>query len=127
VKSYGMAIPANWNHALNMLPHLAKCAKERRTITYGELANLIGHSAYYLGGPLDVLRDEILERHRLPRLDALVVNQDAKEAGESFIKGGRHGLDDETYHDLLEDYRQKVFEYPNWEGVVERLVKHYRG
>lgn len=80
-----------------------------------------------MGGPLDVLRDDILERHNLPRLDALVVNQDAKEAGESFIKGGRQGLDDETYHALLEDHRQKAYDYPDWDGVTERLIKHYRG
>ena len=120
-----VAIPANWKHALAMLPHLAECAKQGKTITYKELGDLIGHPAFYLGGPLDVLRDEILVRHNLPRLDALVVNQDTAEVGEMFYKGGRGELDDETFGDLLSHERKRVFEFQNWDKVIANIISHY--
>lgn len=110
-----------------MLPHLARCAKEGRTITYNELGRLIGHPPFYLGRPLDILRDEVFLRHNLPRLDALVVNQDSGEAGESFYQGGRESLDDEAYHELLEEERGRVFAFQRWDDVVANIIKHYGG
>ena len=94
-----MALPRNGVLALDMLPHLARCAKARETITYTELGALIGHPAFFLSGPLDYLRDQILLRHDLPRLDALVVNAETKEAGASFYADGREQISEAEYSD----------------------------
>lgn len=110
-----------------MLPHLAKCAKERRTITYQELGELIGKPPYYLGQTLDILRDRIFAEHHLPRLDALVVNKESREAGSSFYAGGRDNLSDEQYRDLLDYERKKVFDYAKWDEVVLKLQERYGG
>lgn len=120
-----MAIPANWRRAFDMLPHLAQCAKDRRVITYKELGSLIDYPAFYLGGPLDVLRDEILLRHNLPRIDALVVNQDTHEVGEKFYADGRGDLDEETFRQLLDDERERVYRFDRWDEVIQRLREHY--
>lgn len=108
-----------------MLPHLAACAKERRTITYKELGALIDYPAFYLGGPLDVLRDEILLRHNLPRIDALVVNQNTHEVGDKFYADGRGELDAATFGQLLEDERERVYVFERWDQVIQRLREHY--
>lgn len=122
-----MAISANWKHALDMLPFLAHCAKERRLITYKELGELVGYPAFYLGSPLDVLRDEILRRHDLPRLDALVVNQETMQVGEMFYEGGRDNIDDELFDDLLAGEREKVYAYDRWDEIVTNLHNMYGG
>lgn len=122
-----MAIPKSLENALDMLPHLALCAIEKRTITYGELGELIGVPAFFMGQSLDYLRDQILPNHKLPRLDALVVNKESKEAGESFYAGGAEGIDKSDFHDLLEWERQKVYEYERWAEVIPRLRVHYGG
>lgn len=122
-----MAIPKTWKNALAMLPHLAECAKARRTITYGELGALIGVPAFYMGQSLDVLRDELLPRHNLPRIDALVVNKESREAGDSFFEGGREGLADDTYRSVMDEQREAVYAYPNWDKVVANVIAHYSG
>jgi len=120
-----VATPKVWKNALAMLPHLAKCAKERRTITYGELGALIGVPAFFMGQSLDVLRDQLLPRHNLPRIDALVVSKDSGEAGDSFFQGGRDALADEEYRSVMVDQREQVYAYPNWDTVVANLIAHY--
>lgn len=120
-----MAMQKSLANALDMLPHLARCAKERRTITYSELGASIGIPAYFLGQSLDFLRDQILPKHNLPRLDALVVNKETREAGDSFYEGGREGISKEDYHDLLESERQRVFDRDDWDALVRRLQLHY--
>lgn len=99
---------------------------DRRKITYGELGQLIGHPPLFLGAPLDVLRDEILERHHLPRIDALVVNAETLEVGDNFYKGGRGQMSDEDYRALLDDERVRVIAYGNWGAVIPRLLALYR-
>lgn len=108
-----------------MLPHLAQCAKEQRLITYGELGKLVDVYPLYMTKPLDVLRDRILVEHRLPRIDALVVNQDTKEVGDSFYEGGFGNLSLDDRRSLLDAERAKVFQFPDWETVIERLRNYY--
>lgn len=120
-----MALAKNLKNALNMLPHLAECAKNRTTITYSELGEHIGVPAFFLGQSLDILRDNLLPKHNLPRLDALVVNKNTKEAGEQFYEDGRGKMSDEDFKALLEVEREAVYAYPNWDKVVANLRSHY--
>ena len=96
-------------------------------MTYQELGSLIGVPAYYLGSSLDVLRDNLLPKHNLPRIDALVVNKETKEAGASFYAGGRDGISNADYRDQLAFERRKVYKYEKWDEVVARLHAVYGG
>lgn len=58
-----------------VLDELKLCASEERTITYGELADLVGSGSQNMGNPLGYIRDQVCLRHGRPRLDALVVQQ----------------------------------------------------
>lgn len=120
-----MAKPWDFTKAMEMLPHLAACAKDRRKITYGELGALIGVAPLYMGKPLDVLRDRILLEHKLPRIDALVVNQETGEVGESFYADGFQGMSMEDRRSLLDHERELVYAYPRWSEIIERLRCHY--
>ena len=71
------------------------------------------------------MRDTFLVAHNLPRLDALVVNKETGEVGDSFYAGGRKGLTDEQVHELLEHERQKVYEFTRWDEIVQNLRRHY--
>lgn len=123
-----MAVDKNVLKALDLLPHLATCAKERRTITYAELGEKIGHPAFYMGPILDILRDRILPQHRtLPRIDSLVVSKETGEAGDNYFEEGRDGLSDDDYHALLTEEREKVFVFKNWDRVVFNLQSMYGG
>jgi len=120
-----MARVWDFEKAMEMLPHLALCAKERRTTTYGELAALIGVFPLYMTKPLDTLRDRILIQHQQPRIDALVVNQETREVGDSFYAEGFGAMTIEDRRALLDFEREKVFTYENWEKVIQNLRRHY--
>jgi len=122
-----MAPPKNFLLALEIMPHLVVRARERRTITYGELGKLIHHPPLFIGKPLDVLRDQILIKHGLPRLDALVVNQETHEVGSEFYAGGREGINDTDYRQMLNEERKRVYDYERWDEVVTNLRRHYLG
>jgi hypothetical protein len=120
-----MAKPWDFTKAMEMLPHLAHCAKERRKITYGELGALVDVFPLYMTKPLDVLRDRILLEHHLPRIDALVVNQETGEVGEHFYAEGFGSMSAEERTSLLDYERQKVFDYPRWDEIIGNLQRHY--
>lgn len=120
-----MAIQKSLANAFDMLPHLAKCAKSKTTITYTELGELIGVPAFLLGQSLDFLRDHILPKHNLPRIDALVVNKESQEAGGNFYECGKGNLSEDEFHNLLDWERQKVFEYGRWDEIVPRIQALY--
>src|SRR2546423_15635946 len=101
-----MPLPKDLVTALDLLPHLARCAREKRTITYGELGKLVGHPHFYTRGRLDVLRDRILPAYNLPRIDVLVVNKETQHPGESFFEGGRGEMSDKDYDDITTHLRE---------------------
>lgn len=111
--------------ALDLLPHLAKCAKERKTITYAELGTLVGKSAYYLSKSLDILKDKFLLAHRLPRLDALIIKNPTKGAADRFLDPGSDPMTAEEYEKHVESLRQEVYAYDRWDEIVEKLQAHY--
>ncbi len=115
----------DFDKAMEMLPHLAVCAKERRTITYGELGAKIDVIPLYMTKPLDTLRDRILIKHGLPRIDALVVNKETREVGDSFYPEGFGTLTLEDRRALLDSEREQVYNYENWEKVILNLKRHY--
>lgn len=120
-----MATPKTFQLAVEIFAHLVACAKDRRTITYGQLEKLVGHPAYFLGKPLDVLRDQILLEHHLPRLDALVVNKDTREVGDNFFADGRGSISNADFKRLLDGEREKVFAYERWDEINLRLRAMY--
>ncbi len=113
--------------ALDMIPHLVRCVKERKTITYGELGKLVKVPPLFIGEPLRIMRDQILAPHRLPRIDALVVNKETGEANDTFFAAGREGASDEDYAALLNAEREKVYAYERWDEVLGNLQRHYGG
>jgi hypothetical protein len=72
--------------ALDLLrPALIDAARERRTVTYGEAAEMAGglYLPRGMGALLDVLAIDC-ERRGEPRLDSLVVTRGTGEVGEGF-------------------------------------------
>lgn len=111
--------------ALDLLPHLAKCANERKTITYAELGTLVGKSSYYLSKSLDILKDKLLLAHRLPRLDALIIKNPTKGAADRFLEPGSDAMSAEDYEKHVESLREEVYAYDRWDEIVEKLQAHY--
>jgi len=111
--------------ALDILPHLAQCAKEHKTITYAELGTLVGKSAYYLSKSLDILKDKFLLAHRLPRLDALIIKNPTKGAVDRFLEPGAEPMSAEDYEKHVESLRQEVYAFTRWDEIVENLQSHY--
>lgn len=103
---------------------LIKCAKDRTTITYGELAERIDSHHRALRYPLGYIQDYCLDE-RLPPLTMLVINKATKLPGDGFIATNRK-LFDKTLND--------IYEY-NWEQLnnsfsvfkdgnsIEKIVK----
>lgn len=111
--------------ALDILPHLAQCAKEHKTITYTELGTLVGKSAYYLSKSLDILKDRFLLAHRLPRLDSLIVKNPTKGAADRFLDPGSEPMSAEDYEKHVKALQEEVFSYAKWDEIVEKLQAHY--
>jgi putative restriction endonuclease len=75
----------NWQHAAGVLwPVIAKSAKARETLTYGQLAPLIGTIPLSVRYALGPIQDFCLEM-RLPPLTAIVIGKNSKEPGSGFI------------------------------------------
>ena len=62
-------------HSVAMFDVLRELAGNRRTITYGELANRCGGSAIGANKPLDYILFNICEPRGLPHLNALAVSK----------------------------------------------------
>src|SRR5687768_14452863 len=80
-----MAAPAR---AREVFEHLKKCARQMRTVSYGELANVTGLAPIGMGYPLGYIRDEICRKRGLPWLSAIAVNVDTWKPGHSFLPDG---------------------------------------
>ncbi len=104
--------------ALQIYLVLIGCARQRQTITYGQLAALIGMPGAYraLGRILDLL-DKWTRQEGLPVIVALAVNEETGLPGDRFYSGAR--IDDAAaWPRALVD----VFGY-DWLVVVPPTIK----
>lgn len=122
-----MAVSIPFLKALDMLPPLRQCAKDKTTITYQELGALVGISPNFLSAPLDILRDRILIEHHLPRIDALAIDKETGEVGDNFLVDGREGISDKEFKKLIKAEREKVYAYERWDEIVSNLQMRYGG
>jgi putative restriction endonuclease len=75
----------NWQHAAGVLwPVITKSAGARETLTYGQLAPLIGTNPLNVGRALGPIQDFCLEM-RLPPLTAIVIGKNSNVPGSGFI------------------------------------------
>ena len=83
-------------------------AMNRQTITYKELASLIGRprTARFMGHDLDLIADHCRE-HNMPRIAAIVARQDTGQPGSGF----------EADSSEVHVAREKVFAYPWFEAL----------
>lgn len=68
--------------------HLKRCARDMRTVTYGELAEVAGLSPKGVGVHLGYIRDSVCRDGNLPWLNALAVNGKSRRPGYSFLPDG---------------------------------------
>ena len=98
--------------AVAVLEQLKRCAREQRTITYGDLAIAVYSHPQAMGKPLVYIRDEVCNRYVRPRLDALVVQQKSRIPSDGFFSDVN--ADDPIVWWL--DMIQQVFSY-DWSDV----------
>ncbi len=101
-----MQMPAKTD---KVFEHLKRCAKQMRTVTYGELAEAAGLAPSGIGYQLGYIRDSVCRERGLPWLTAIAVNKDTWRPGHSFLpEGVSVGRDEE----LL------------WRGMVLQVFTH---
>lgn len=120
-----MALPPSVILGFKCVPALIEAAKERRTLTYTEIGDAIGHPAFYMGAPLKFVRDKICAEHGLPPLTVLVVDQISGLPGDNFFQGGHESLTPEAYRAIVEDLTLKVYEFKRWDEIWTNLQREY--
>lgn len=104
-----------------LLPHLIYAAQRRKTPTYSEMANKIGTHHRVLNHVLGYIRDEITIPRDLPMLNAIVVKNDSRLPGESWLPEGTSHLSPEEYKCEFEKFRDVVFAYQGWVDLLRDL------
>lgn len=79
-----------------VLQTLKQCAKDMRTITYGDLAKEASLAQPGVGVPLGYIRDEICRKHGLPWLNMIAVQTASRRPGESYLPSEVSLADDEA-------------------------------
>ena len=67
---------------------LKQCAKDMRTVTYGEIAEATGLANSGVGMPLGYIRDQICRDHGRPWLQAIAVNKTTMRPSGAFAPEG---------------------------------------
>jgi hypothetical protein len=104
-----------------LLPHLIYAAQKRKTPTYSEMADKIGTHHRVLNHVLGYIRDEITIPRDLPMLNAIVVKNDSRLPGESWLPEGTSHLSPEEYKREFEKFRDIVFAYQGWGDLLRDL------
>lgn len=104
-----------------LLPHLIHFAQLGQTVTYGQVAKLIGKHHRVLLHPLGYIRDEICAKRGLPLLNVIAVNTDTGLPGESFLAEGTSQLSKEEYQRRFQEHRDRVFAYSGWGDLLGEL------
>ena len=113
-----MSIP-EWARLL--LPLLVSQAKACETITYGDLADKVGRHHRPIPRALGYIRDNWCRPYGIPEINVLVVNQDTREPGESFLAGGTAHLTLAQRRMAYENEKQRVCQYTGWGDLLIRL------
>ena len=100
-------IPKNTAAVLELLK---QCARDMRTITYGEVAERCGGTPVGAGYPIGYIRDEICRKHGRPWLSVLAVN------GTSMRPGGNYLPEDMTIPEELDELW--------WRGMVSQVYAY---
>ncbi len=64
---------------------LKQCARDMRTITYGEIAERCGGTAVGAGYPIGYVRDEICRKHGRPWLSVIAVSGSDMRPGGNYL------------------------------------------
>jgi hypothetical protein len=107
--------------ARTALPILIGLAQSRKTITYGELANLLAIGTRQVAWVAGYIRDEICKPRNLPLLNCLIVNKTTGFPGESWHGPRIQHLSKRKRIELYERFRDEVFAYADWEKLLNEL------
>lgn len=116
-----MTTPYVIENALLALPHLVHCARQRRTLTYGELGSKIGQFHRNVPLFLSYIRDEICTPRGVPPINAIVVSKTTGLPGVSFLRGVTADLGSDEYHSAFQELRDEVFAYEAWYALLHEL------
>jgi alkylated DNA nucleotide flippase Atl1 len=103
-----------------VLEVLKDCAKQRRTITYGELAKLTSLDRRGLGRPLGYIRDEVCRPEDLPWLNSLAVKKGVGHQGRpahAFIPSDMTGGTPADQEAFWQTMVERSFSYA-WDNVT---------
>ena len=115
--------------ALKCIPHLVKCAEERRTITYGELAQLIGKHHRPSSFWLAYIRDELCVPNGYPILTAIVVRREGVPGVSYLASGTDSEIGTAEYAAEARKVQEDVFAFRDWARLREyakKLQDQYR-
>ena len=99
-----------------VLDVLKRCARDMRTIDYGDLAQEVGlPDARSIRYPLGHIRDKICRAHNRPWLVALAVNAQTRRPSGSFLPEGVDLSDDDEH--WWRGMVMQVYAY-DWSGVT---------
>ena len=104
------------------LPHLVNHAKDKKTLTYKELAALINYHYRHLSKPLEYIRDYCIE-NKLPLINVIVVNAKTQRPGINYLGEDISSLSKEEQKRIFKKHRDAVFSYTEWK---ERLEEYNR-
>lgn len=109
------------NLSMKALPYLINFAQQRKILTYKEIALKTGVHHRVVPHILGYIRDEICIPKILPIINAIVVNQQTKLPGSSFLPEGTEHLSNEAYLEKYEELRDQVFRYDGWDDLLISL------
>ena len=103
------------------LPHLVDYAKRGSAVTYKELGHKVDLHPRPLRYVLGYIRDEICVPKGLPLINSIVVNQDTRLPGESFLVDEAGPLTWEQYRQTVQAEQKRVFDYTAWDALLADL------
>lgn len=108
-------------YSMCALPLLINYAQRRRILTYGKLGDQIGCHHRYTAHILGYIRDEVCIPRKFPYLNAIVVRKDTLLPGDAWLPGGTDYLSEEGYRKQYEQFRDEVFGFSHWNGLLKEL------
>ena len=100
-------VPKNTEAVLKLLK---QCARDMRTVTYGDIAEQCGGTAVGAGYPIGYIRDEICRKNGLPWLSVIAVS------GSDMRPGGNYLPEDVHIPEELQEHW--------WRGMVSQVYAH---
>lgn len=120
-----MALPPHIPLAVQIFPHLAECANDRKRTNTDELCAYVGGKTRLFSRSLAWIRDTICVEHNLPPITAIVQNTGKDTPSNSFNPEQLALLKKDEYDQLRAETLERVYEYPRWTAVNEALQKMF--